>query len=140
MNDTAKKSLRILAISVFVFWGATAVRGQKATRIVLYKDSTAATVSSNLKSFNDKKVFVIKARKGQTLKIEQIIEPATAAARLVAVSIKSSSGKTFEGANDSCDNRREIAPTEEGDYTITVVQCRKTDAWRGRFRLKISVK
>lgn len=133
-----KKYLQILVILFFIFIAATAVFAQKATRISFYKNSTAATVSSSLRSYKDKKVFVIRVRKGQTLIIEQI--KADASLQYVAVSIKSPSGEMVGDSDASCNNQKEIAPTEAGDYTITVFQCRKADEWRGRFKLKVAVK
>lgn len=128
--------LQILFVSALIFLASTQISAQ--TRINFYKNSTAATVSSNLRGYKDKKVFVIKVLKGQTLQTEQI--KILNAAHYITVSIKNPSGKIIGDADASCNNRKEIAPTEAGDYTITVTQCQKADAWRGRFKLKVSVK
>ena len=139
MKDEFKKSLQITIVLVFVFLFSTAVSAQKAARINFYKKATAAIVSSRLRNFKDKKVFVIKVRRGQTLRAEQIKTPLTAL-HYVTVSLKNPAGETVGDANASCNNRKEITLTAAGDYTITVYECQKADAWRGRFSLKVSVK
>lgn len=133
-----KRCLPILFVLIVTFAASASIFAQKATRITFYKSSKAATVSSSLRSFKDKKVYVIKVRKGQTLNTEQI--RAEASAHYISVSIKSPSGKDVTDSDASCNNRKEITPTEAGDYKITVYECQKADAWRGRFRLKVSVK
>ena len=128
----------MLIVFVGVFSASTAVFAQSATRITFYKNSTAATVSSVLRSYKDKKVYLVRVRKGQTLNIEQI--KAASSLRLFSVSIKSPSGADATDADLSCNSRKTVAPTEAGDYTITVYECRKVDVWRGRFKLKVGVK
>lgn len=137
MRDEVKIFLRVLIVTVFVFLISVEVSAQKATRIEFYKDSTGATVSSNLRNYKDRKVYVIKIRAGQTLKTEQIKGDST---RYITVSIKNPSGKVVGDSDASCNNRKEITPTVAGDYTITIYECQKADEWRGRFRLKVTVK
>ncbi len=139
MRDEFKKYLQVLIVLGFICLGATVVSAQ-TTRLSFDKNSTAVTVSSNgLKGYKDRKIYVVKVRKGQKLETEQI-NIASAPLHYITVSIKNPSGKTVGDADASCNNRKEIEPTEAGDYTITITQCQKADAWRGRFRLKISVK
>lgn len=133
-----RKYTQILIVLSLMFLGSKAVSAQTAERINFYKGATEATVSSSLRSFRDKKVFVIKVRRGQTMNVEQI--RAESSFRLVSLSIKSPSGADATDADASCNSRKTVAPTEAGDYFITVYGCGKVDAWRGRFRLKISVK
>ena len=137
MRDEVKIFLRVLIATAFVFLISVEVSAQKATRIEFYKDSTGATVSSSLRSYKDQKVYVVKVLQGQTLKTEQVKDNS---AHSITVSIKNPSGKVVGDSDASCNNRREITPTVAGDYTITVHECQKADAWRGRFRLKVTVK
>ena len=132
------KHLRILVVLVFVFLVSTEVWSQKATRINFSKNATATTISGNLKSYADKKVFVIKVRRGQTLTAEQIISKTST--NYVTVSIKDTSGETVGDEDASCNSSQEAAPTVADDYTITVVECQKADAWNGSFRLRVAVK
>ena len=80
---------------------------------------------------------MVKVLQGQTLKTEQVKGDA---GRSITVSIKNPSGKVVGDSDASCNNRQEIKATVAGDYTITVYECQKADAWRGRFRLKVTVK
>lgn len=133
-----KKYLQIFTVLLIIFGATGIVSAQRATRIEFYKKSTTATVSSSLRGFKDKKVYVIRVKKGQTLSTEQLKPDSSA--QYISVSITSPSGKAVGDSDASCNNRREIEDTETGDYRITVYECQKADAWRGRFRLKVSVK
>lgn len=108
------------------------------SRIKSGKGATKATVSSELNGFKDQKVYVIKVRQGQTLKTEQV--KSGNSAHDVTVSIQSPTGAYVGDADASCNNRKEITPTLAGDYVITVVECGKADEWRGKFKLKVTVK
>ena len=132
------KYRQILIVAVFVVSVSTTVFAQKAARISFYKKATDATVSSNLNNYQDRKIYVIKVRQGQTLRTEQA--KSDSSSHYITVSIKNPSGKIVGDADLSCNNRREITPTVAGDYTMTVFECQKAAVWRGRFRLKVSVK
>jgi hypothetical protein len=77
---------------------------------------------------------VIKVRTGQTIRTEQIggVHPIT-------IFISDPNGEGVGDSDASCNNRREITPTVAGDYQIQVVECQKADAWRGRFRFRVTV-
>ena len=138
MRDELMKYLRILIVTGFVFLASVEASAQKAKRIEFYNDSTVSTVSGSLRNYQDRKVYVVKVRPGQTLKTEAAKD--NSSPHYVTVSIKNPSGKIVGDSDASCNNRKEITPTVAGDYTITIYECQKADAWRGRFRLKISVK
>ena len=138
MRDEVKIFLQGLIATVFVFLISVEVSAQAAKRIEFYQNSTSATVSSSLRNYKDRKIYVVKLRAGQTLMTEQL--KTDSAARSITVSIKNPSGKVVGDSDASCNNRKEITPTVAGDYTITVYECQKADAWRGRFRLKVTVK
>jgi hypothetical protein len=126
---------KLLILSVFILLAlAPNIFGQKAQRITFKRGATVAVVSGYLKSYKDQKVFVIRVRKGQTLNTEQV------GSNYITVGIESPSGEEINDADASCNNRKEITPTEAGDYKITVYECGKADEWRGTFKLKISVK
>ena len=133
-----KKQLRVLAVGTILLFASAAIFAQKPMRVSFYKGATTAIVSGNLRNYKDKKVFVIRVRRNQTLNTEQINSENSA--RYISVSIKSPSGEDATDSDASCNNRKEVAPTAAGDYTITVYECGKADAWRGRFKLKITVK
>lgn len=133
----SKICLQIFFAAAFLFYASASISAQTATRVNFYKNSNNATVSSSLRGYKDRKVYVIKVLKGQTLRTEQVEIPNSA--NYITVSIKNPSGKTVGDADASCNSLKEITPTEAGDYTISVVQCRKADEWSGRFKLKVSV-
>lgn len=133
-----KKKIYIsIAAIVVLFILSTALFAQSATRVTFRRGATLAIVSGKLNDYKSQKVFVIKVLSGQTLHTEQI--KSENSTRYITVSIKSPSGADATDSDASCNNRKEVAPTEAGDYTITVYECRKADAWRGKFNLKVSV-
>ncbi len=128
MKQTARILLIALILSVTTF-------AQNATRIKFRKGATSAMVSSSLRNYAGKKVFVIRVRAGQTLKIKQI--KSENSTQYVTLSIKSPSGENVSDSDASCNSQKEITPTVAGDYVITVTECQKADAWRGSFKLKV---
>lgn len=128
-----RKTIQILLLTAILFATTFA---QSATRIKFRKGATSATVSSSLRSYVGKKVFVIRVRAGQTLKIEQIRSENSA--HYVSLSIQNQAGEDVTDSDASCNSQKEITPTEAGDYTITVVECMKADVWRGSFQLKFT--
>ncbi len=107
-------------------------------RITFKPNQTEATASGNLNDYDDAKTFVIAVKSGQTLKTEQ--PKANNSTRSVMVAVTDPQGNLVGDADASCNNRREIAPTVTGDYQIKVVECRKADAWKGKFDLNVAVK
>jgi hypothetical protein len=133
-----KQILISAAASIVLLILSTAVYAQSAARVKFGKNATSAIVSGNLNGYKDQKVFVIKVRAGQTLDTAQI--KAETSTHYISVSIKSPSGEDVTDSDASCNSAKTAAPTEAGDYTITVYECQKADAWSGQFKLKVSVK
>lgn len=106
-------------------------------RIEFAKGATSAIVSGNLNDYKDSKSFVIEVRQGQTLRTEQVKQDDSL--KYITVEIQDSAGKYVGDSDASCNNRKEINPTTAGDYRINVTECMKADAWRGIFKLKVSV-
>ena len=127
-----KQAVRVLLIALIL---SVTTFAQNAARIKFRKGATSAIVSSSLRNYAGKKVFVIRVRAGQTLKIKQI--KSENSAHYVTLSIKSPSGEDVSDSDASCNSQKEITPTAAGDYVITVTECQKADAWRGRFKLKV---
>ncbi len=107
-------------------------------RITFKPDQTSANASGNLNSYDDSKTFVINVKNGQTLLIVQA--KSNDSTHYITVEITNPNGEPSGDADASCNNRREINPTAAGDYRIKVVECRKADAWKGKFDLSVSVK
>jgi hypothetical protein len=126
-----------VAASILLVFSSV-VFAQKATRINFRKGAKTAIVSGYLSGYKDKKVFVLRVRRGQTLQTEQI--KSENSLRYVTVSINTPTGEEAGDWDASCNSDKSIEPTRAGDYRITVGECRKADAWRGHFSLRITVK
>ena len=111
---------------------------QSAKRVTFPKGSTSVVLRGTLSGYSYKtrsqKIFVIRVRKGQTLTTEDIGD------NRVTVGIDAPKGSTWEPDYGlDCHSGYEIAPTVAGDYKLTVSECTKADAWRGTFKLKVTV-
>lgn len=131
-----KKQILFLIITAVLLFTATAVSAQ--TRINFKRGATSAVVTGYLNGYRDKKVFLIRVRRGQTLRTAQAKNDLSS--HYITVFVKAPNGEDVGDSDASCNNRREIEPTRAGDYKITVVECQKADRWRGNFRLRVSVK
>ena len=132
-----KKRIVLMSLSVtFLLSAVSDLQAQTPTRIKFTRGAARANVSGSLNSFRSKRVYVIRVREGQTLRTEQI----GAAARRVTIFVKDPNGNEVGDSDASCNNRREISPTEAGDYTIEVVECQKADPWRGHFTFRVTVR
>jgi hypothetical protein len=130
-----RKIFQFSAVAVILFVTATFAFSQQ--RITFKRGARAAVVTGNLNGYRSKRVFIIRVRRGQTLSTEQTKPDASN--RYITVSIKAPNGAGIGDSDASCNNRKEISPTRAGDYRIEVYECRKADAWRGSFRLKVRV-
>jgi len=131
------KRTHFLAMVAFVFSLALSSSSfaQKISRISFAKGAISAVVTGNLNGYRQTKTYRIRVRAGQTLSTEQV-----GGRRDITIYIKGPSGEDIGDSDASCNNRREITPTDAGDYTIYVVECRKADAWQGQFRFRVTVK
>lgn len=110
----------------------------KVERIDFAPGATSAIATGELKDYDDSKTFVISIKKGQTLRTEQ--DKSDSSLHYITAYVKNPAGEIVGDSDASCNNRREITPTEAGDYQIQVVECKKADAWKGSFKLKVEVK
>ncbi len=119
----------------FVMIATSSAFSQAQKRIEFARGATSAVATGSLNGYNDKRTFVIKVRRGQTLTTE------SAGANHITVDIKPPRGARYEAdlAAD-CHDRHRVKPTSPGDYIITVTECKKADRWRGRFRLRVGVR
>lgn len=130
------KKLVITAIALlFVTAFSAAANGQSTQRIKFKRGATSAVVTGSLNGYKSKRTFVIRVREGQTMTTENAGE------NYITVSIKAPPGSTYEqDMAADCHDRNEVQPTAAGDYRITVTECMKADAWRGTFRLRVTVR
>lgn len=114
--------------------GASAF-SQAAKRIEFARGATSAVVTGSLNGYNEKRTFVIKVRRGQTLTTDSV------GTNYITVSIKPPRGARYEAdLAANCNDEHRVRPTAAGDYIITVTECKKADRWRGRFRLRVGVR
>ena len=113
---------------------ASSGSSQISSRIKFARGAVAASVVGKLTGYGDSKTFLIKVRKGQTLRTQQTGK------NNITISIKDPNGEDVSDADASCNNRKEVTPTIRGDYLLTVVQCQKADEWRGTFRFRVTVR
>jgi hypothetical protein len=130
-----RKTFRFVAL--FVILLATTTLAFTQERITFKRGAKETVVTGNLTGYKSRKVFIVRVRRGQTLRTEQV--KSNSSDRYVTVFIKAPNGETVGDSDASCNNRREISRTRAGDYRIEVVECPKADAWRGSFRLKVRV-
>ena len=139
--QTAMEILRGTQICVLALLGlilivsSTSV-AQTSTRIKFRRGAIHADVSGTLNGLKSKRTYLIKVRAGQTLQTEQIGD----SPRRITIFVKDPAGNDIGDSDASCNSRREISPTEAGDYRIEVVECLKADPWRGRFTFRVTVR
>lgn len=131
--------MKNIALAIFtialLFAPFTELQAQTGKRISFARGATSAVVSGKLKGFQDKAVYVIKLKAGQTFSTEQI--KSEASTQYITLSITDPSGEQVGDMDASCNNRFEIKPTVAGDYKIEVVQCQKADEWKGSFKFRV---
>ncbi|MEN9424433.1 MAG: hypothetical protein RL122_1816 [Pseudomonadota bacterium] len=106
------------------------------TRIKFAKGAISATVTGKLAGFESQQSYVIAVGKGQTMTVEQL-NPAN---QRTTLGITAPNGADVSDMDLSCNNSKKVSPTIAGDYTIRVSECMKADAWKGGYKLKVTVK
>lgn len=122
------RKLAVIAVLLFLF-SAIETAAQTPVRIKFARRATKATVSGTLRSYKSKRVYVVRLRAGQRLRIET--------KGLVTISVTDPAGGDPMDRDLSCNGRADISPTLAGDYRIEVFECQKADPWRGRFRMTV---
>lgn len=133
MRKTTQISAVVLALvmtSAFAF-------AQKAEQLTLSPGAKEVVAKGKLESYKSKRLFVIRLQQGQTLSTEQL--KSDTSNHDTTVSIKAPNGELVGDEDASCNNRKKISPTVEGNYRIEVYECRKADPWRGTFQLQVKV-
>lgn len=131
-----KKQLQFLIITSVLL--LTAMMAAAQTRITFKRGATSAVATGYLRGYRDKKVFVIKVGRGQTLRTEQ--SKSDSSTHYITVAVKSPTGEDVGDSDASCNNHKEITPTVAGNYILEITECQKADRWRGSFRLSVRVK
>jgi hypothetical protein len=127
-----KKLFRISLLISILFLLSMAASAQ--TRVNFAPGATSAVVTGQLNGFNSRRVYLIRVRRGQRLRVEQI-----GSSHLVSTTLEDPTGEDVSDMDASCNSHKDVSPTRRGDYTLTVGECRKADRWRGKFRLRIRI-
>lgn len=120
------RNIAVIAVLLVAF-AAIGVGAQ--TRIKFARGAKKATVSGTLSGYRSKRVYVVRLRAGQRLRIETT--------GLVTISVTDPAGEDPMDRDMSCNGRADISPTLAGDYRIEVFECQKAEPWRGRFRMSV---
>ncbi|MEQ1643421.1 MAG: hypothetical protein ABL959_08280 [Pyrinomonadaceae bacterium] len=123
------------SFAAIAFVMLAAYEGYSQKRIEFARGATSSIVTGTLSGYNDRRTFVIKVRRGQTLTTDSV------GTNYITVSIKPPRGARYEAdLAANCNDEHRVRPTAAGDYVITVTECKKADRWRGRFRLRVGVR
>ena len=127
-----RKRLLISCALIFIsaFFAAAAF-GQKAQRIAFKRGATKVVVSGRLNNYKSEVDYIIRLRAGQRLNVSG------GGNHYVTVGVLDPTGADVMDYAADCHSNAEVSPTIAGDYKISVVECRKADAWRGTYKLTI---
>ena len=128
--------MRTSILILFLLVISSTAFAQAPTRIKFRRGAVHADVSGTLNGVKSARSYVIKVRAGQTLRTEQRGD----SPHRITIFVKDPAGNDIGDSDASCNNRREVSPTEAGDYRIEVVECLKADPWRGRFTFRVTVR
>jgi len=128
--------MKTIVLSLLLLVVSSTALAQAPTRIKFRRGAVRADVSGTLNSVKSTRSYVIKVRAGQTLQTEQMGD----SPRRITIFFKDPAGNDIGDSDASCNSRREVSPTEAGDYRIEVVECLKAEPWRGRFTFRVTVR
>ena len=123
---------KIFSILLILIVSATVFAMRPIKRIKFPKGATKVTATGYLNGYKDKQIYLIKLRKGQKMTID--------ANRYVSLYITDPNGEDASDMDLSCHSHQTVKNTIAGDYKILAVECTKADAWKGSFKLSVSVK
>ncbi len=126
-----------LALTILIL--PIAALGQKAQpeRIYFKKGARETYVYGEMNGYRDRKTYIIRVRKGQTMSINNETDNNYGT---VSLEIADPRGEDATNASVNCNSNKTVSPTRAGDYTINVRECQKVDEWKGKFKLKVTVK
>jgi hypothetical protein len=129
------KKLILFSIVALTFtFAASTGSAQRATRVNFARGARSTVVTGYLSNYKQSKTFLIRVRRGQSMKIEGIGN------RAVSTFLEGPPGSNYEqDMAADCHSRADVDRTDAGDYKLTVQECSKADAWRGTFKVKITI-
>jgi hypothetical protein len=105
------------------------------SRVSFKRGATSAVLTGSLSNYKQKRIFVVRVRRGQVMHIRDI------GSHPVSVWVEGPRGSGYEqDLAADCHGQTIVDPTSAGDYILTVQECQKADRWRGRFRVRVTVR
>ena len=129
-----KKLILFVLLSITFAITATAISAQRGTRVNFRRGTHTAVVTGYLSGYKGSKVFLIRVRAGQTMKVEAIKGG-------VSTFLEGPPGSNYEqDMAADCHSHADVDRTDPGDYKLTVAECTKVDRWKGTFKVRITVR
>jgi len=130
------KKLIIFAFVTLAFSAAAnTISAQRATRVNFRRGAHTAIVTGYLSGYKGSRVFLIRVRAGQKMKVEGIGDHA------VSTFLEGPPGSNYtQDMAADCHSRADVDSTDAGDYKLTVEECTKADRWKGTFKVRITVR
>ena len=120
--------------AIFALVLAAALTASAQTRVKFGPGRTSAILTGKLSNYQQKRVFLVHVRSGQTMAITTIGHDA------VSIWVEGPPGSGYEqDLAADCHGNSAFGPTAAGDYKLTIQECQKVDRWRGTFRVRVSV-
>jgi hypothetical protein len=130
-----KKLILCIFAALVLSFAATSVSAQRATRVNFKRGAHSAVITGHLSGYKGSKVFLIRVRAGQTMKVEGIGNHA------VSTFLEGPPGSNYEqDMAADCHSYANVESTDAGDYKLTVQECSKADPWKGTFKVRITVR
>ena len=128
-----KKVIFFAILALTMTAAAQAVSAQRATRVHFARGAHSAVVTGYLTGYKGSKVFLIRVRSGQTMKVEGIGNHA------VSTFLEGPPGSNYQqDMAADCHSRADVDKTDAGDYKLSVQECAKADPWKGTFKVRIT--
>lgn len=126
-----------LFVCLVLIASQSVLAAEKTQRVRFKQGETKRRVTGRLNGWNDRAVFVIRVRAGQTMRLSA---EGKCDACYAYINVDSPRNANDNFDRDMCGCMAEVTNTAAGDYRITISENRKGDVWKGEFTLDIEVK
>jgi hypothetical protein len=128
------KKLLFMLLMLFAVTLFSSFESNAQTRINFAPGARSATVTGTLNGFRGKRVYLIRVRRGQVLRTENLGH------HEITIEVLDPRGDEAADSDASCNSTKETGETAAGDYKIIVTECQKADRWKGSFKFKVNVR
>lgn len=130
-DDLGRRAVVVL-LALLLLTGTSAAEASER-RIRFARGRTSARVEARLRGPRDEAVFVLRARRGQRMRVRVVRSGGPVRTTVVSPAGEEEgqpgTGVVYEGELQ-----------ETGDYRVRVRQSPSAEAWRGRFLLEVSIR